>query len=192
LELSFNFSFLRTTPARKPRTECCCQPVVFIIAAIVVPPGEDNNAMTRDCFEPRYATLATHRERLLAQPATPPRFDATHRLIFAGRYARWNERRATLHETRHEPAGDIDIATANSQKALDPNRPIRGADMALGESDPFRSSISEAFPWGSAPGYRQRARAFDMPRTFLVEACTPPSLRAQIFSAQRERGSAAV
>ena len=24
---SFNFSFLRTTPARKPRTECCCQPV---------------------------------------------------------------------------------------------------------------------------------------------------------------------
>ena len=26
-------------------------PVAFIIAAIVVPPGEDNSAMTRDCFE---------------------------------------------------------------------------------------------------------------------------------------------
>src|SRR6202011_5784836 len=28
---------LRTTPARKPRTECCCQPVAFIIASIVAP-----------------------------------------------------------------------------------------------------------------------------------------------------------
>ena len=32
-------SFLRTTPARKPRTECCCHPVAFIIAAMVVPSG---------------------------------------------------------------------------------------------------------------------------------------------------------
>jgi hypothetical protein len=39
-ELSCNFSFLRTTPARKPRTECCCQPVSFIIAAIVIPGGD--------------------------------------------------------------------------------------------------------------------------------------------------------
>jgi hypothetical protein len=38
--LSFSFSFLRTTPARKPRTECCCQPVSFIIAAIVIPVGD--------------------------------------------------------------------------------------------------------------------------------------------------------
>src|ERR1700738_4081605 len=42
---------LRTTPARKPRTECCCQPVAFIIAAIVAPGGDCNIAMTRDCFE---------------------------------------------------------------------------------------------------------------------------------------------
>jgi hypothetical protein len=40
LELSLSFSFLRTTPARKPRTECCCQPVSFIIAAIVIPVGD--------------------------------------------------------------------------------------------------------------------------------------------------------
>jgi hypothetical protein len=43
---------LRTTPARKPRTECCCQPVAFIIAAIVVPVGNWSIAITRDCFEP--------------------------------------------------------------------------------------------------------------------------------------------
>jgi hypothetical protein len=30
-------SFLRTTPAKKPRTECCCHPVVFMMAAIVAP-----------------------------------------------------------------------------------------------------------------------------------------------------------
>src|SRR5207302_8036332 len=51
-ELRFSFSFLRTMPARKPRTECCCQPVAFIIAAIVVPVGDCSIAMTRDCFEP--------------------------------------------------------------------------------------------------------------------------------------------
>ena len=28
-------SFLRTTPARKPRTECCCHSVAAIIAAIM-------------------------------------------------------------------------------------------------------------------------------------------------------------
>jgi hypothetical protein len=32
-------SFLHTTPAKKPRTECCCHPVTFMIAAIVVPCG---------------------------------------------------------------------------------------------------------------------------------------------------------
>src|SRR6187455_2699606 len=52
LELSFSLSFLRTTPARKPRTECCCQPVAFIIAAMVVPSGDDSSATTRDCLEP--------------------------------------------------------------------------------------------------------------------------------------------
>jgi hypothetical protein len=48
---------LRTTPARKPRTECCCQPVVFIITAIVAPVGDCSIAMTRDCLEPGSAFL---------------------------------------------------------------------------------------------------------------------------------------
>src|SRR6516225_4721435 len=49
---SFSLRRLRTTPARKPRTECGCQLVAFIIAAIVAPAGECSMAMTRDCFEP--------------------------------------------------------------------------------------------------------------------------------------------
>ena len=51
VDASGSFIFLRTTPARKPRTECCCQPVVCIIAAIVVPDGDRSIAMTRACLE---------------------------------------------------------------------------------------------------------------------------------------------
>src|SRR5712671_1428876 len=43
-------SFLRTTPARKPRTECCCQSVAVMIAAIVVPVGIRSIAMMRACL----------------------------------------------------------------------------------------------------------------------------------------------
>src|SRR5215472_11049334 len=38
-ESSASWSFLRTTPAKNPRTECCCQPVAFMIAAMVAPSG---------------------------------------------------------------------------------------------------------------------------------------------------------
>src|SRR5258705_9201411 len=43
-------SFLRTTPARKPRTECCCQSVAAMIAAIVAPAGVRSIAMMRACL----------------------------------------------------------------------------------------------------------------------------------------------
>ena len=33
-------------------------------------------------------------------------------------------------EEKHEPASDIDTAVVDSLKALDPNRPIREADIA--------------------------------------------------------------
>src|SRR5258708_20897927 len=41
-------------------------------------------------------------------------------------------------EEKHEPASDIDTVTADSLKALDPNRPIREADMPTAADDvPF-------------------------------------------------------
>jgi hypothetical protein len=43
---------LRTTPARKPRTECDCQPVAFVSAAMVAPLGERSISMAADCFVP--------------------------------------------------------------------------------------------------------------------------------------------
>ena len=43
-------SFLRTTAAKKPRTECSCQPVAFMMAAIVVPLGCLSKARTASCW----------------------------------------------------------------------------------------------------------------------------------------------
>src|SRR5271170_7851956 len=52
-DVSAKPSFLRTTPAKNPRTECCCQPVAFIMSAIVVPVGSLSSARTASCLVPR-------------------------------------------------------------------------------------------------------------------------------------------
>src|ERR1700730_15838658 len=51
-------SFLRTTPAKKPRTECCCQPVAFMMAAIVVPLGCLSRARMASCLVSRRVEAA--------------------------------------------------------------------------------------------------------------------------------------
>ena len=51
-DVSVKPSFLRTTPAKKPRTECCCHPVAFMIAAIVAPLGCPSRARTASCLVP--------------------------------------------------------------------------------------------------------------------------------------------
>src|SRR6202171_3782605 len=44
-------SFFLTTPAKKPRTECCCQSVAAMIAAIVAPFGSYSIFSTADCLD---------------------------------------------------------------------------------------------------------------------------------------------
>ena len=44
-------SFLRTTPAKNPRTECDCQPVNSMMVAIVAPFGRRSSPSTRACLE---------------------------------------------------------------------------------------------------------------------------------------------
>src|SRR5689334_591166 len=51
-DVSVKPSFLRTTPAKKPRTECCCHPVAFMIAAIVAPLGCLSSPRTVSCLVP--------------------------------------------------------------------------------------------------------------------------------------------
>src|SRR5947209_20532837 len=48
---SLSPSFLRTTAARKPRTECGCQPVECMIVAIVAPLDRLNSPSASACFE---------------------------------------------------------------------------------------------------------------------------------------------
>src|SRR5271166_7039 len=45
-------------------------------------------------------------------------------------------------EEKHEPVSDIDTATVDSLKVLDPNRPIREADMSCWESQNGNYGIS--------------------------------------------------
>src|SRR5215510_4554268 len=53
----FNPSFLRTTPAKNPRTECGCQPVAFVTAATVAPRPCRSISITRACLESRASDL---------------------------------------------------------------------------------------------------------------------------------------
>ena len=51
-------------------------------------------------------------------------------------------------EEKHEPASDVDTALVDRLKALDPNRPIREADIRLSEraysgARALRSGMSE-------------------------------------------------
>src|SRR3984957_1881508 len=57
-ETRFSLSFFLTTPAKKPRTECCCQSVAFMIAAIVVPFGCRSIPSTASCFDEPLVDLA--------------------------------------------------------------------------------------------------------------------------------------
>jgi len=57
-ETKFNLSFFLTTPAKKPRTECCCQSVAFMIAGIVVPFGCRSIPSTVSCFDEAPVDLA--------------------------------------------------------------------------------------------------------------------------------------
>jgi hypothetical protein len=74
-------SFLRTTPARKPRTECCCQPVAAMMAAIVVP--------ARSCSIATICALLLPARVLASAPEAVStgtgRFDDLRLAVFTGR-----------------------------------------------------------------------------------------------------------
>src|SRR5674476_63215 len=60
-------SFLRTTPARKPRTECCCHPVAVTIAAIVTPEGVWSIATIRACLVSGRAVVFDEAGRIVSE-----------------------------------------------------------------------------------------------------------------------------
>src|SRR3954469_7390628 len=54
-ETRLSLSFLRTMPARKPRTECDCQPVADIMPEIVAPAGARSISTIRPALVPSRA-----------------------------------------------------------------------------------------------------------------------------------------
>src|SRR5436190_11985305 len=50
-----SFSFLRTVPARKPRTECFCQPLDLTSASSVVPFSWRSSFRSASCFDGVFA-----------------------------------------------------------------------------------------------------------------------------------------
>src|SRR4051794_36321303 len=59
-----NPSFLRTTPAKNPRTECCCQPVAVMMAAMDVPFGCFSKVRTASCLLPEWFEAVLFAETL--------------------------------------------------------------------------------------------------------------------------------
>src|SRR5258707_10264212 len=82
-ETRLRSSFFLTTPAKKPRTECCCQSVAFMIAAIVVPFGSYSILSTADCLDDEAA--AGFDEAAALVPAVG--FDRAGTALLAGRFA---------------------------------------------------------------------------------------------------------
>src|SRR6266851_2073743 len=95
-DVSVKPSFLRTTPAKKPRTECCCQPVAFMIAAIVVPFGSYSIFSTADCLDDEdtgdFADAAFVAAALVAAVG----FDRVGTLLLAGRFTLRDDLRAVV------------------------------------------------------------------------------------------------
>jgi hypothetical protein len=83
-DISLSLSRLRTTPAKKPCTECRCQAVACIIAAIVAPAGDCSIARTRDCFVPETGLFCFAALLLSGAFVAEPRCSDTVDIGFAG------------------------------------------------------------------------------------------------------------
>ena len=99
-------SFFLTTPAKKPRTECCCQSVAFMIAAIVVPFGSYSIFSTADCLDDEdggnFDKAAFETAALVAAVG----FDRAETLCLAGRFAVRDDLRAVFADF------DLDLLAA--------------------------------------------------------------------------------
>src|SRR6202044_1920910 len=86
-DASVRSSFFLTTPAKKPRTECCCQSVAFMIAAIVVPLGSRSIARTVACFDEAVVSFAAGFATVALAATASVGLNRTGRLFFIGRFA---------------------------------------------------------------------------------------------------------
>src|ERR1700730_16475007 len=95
-ETRFRSSFFLTTPAKKPRTECCCQSVAFMIAAMVVPLGSCSIFSTADCLDDEEAGDFDGTAFEVVAVDEAGGFDRTAAPLLAGRFAVRDDLRAVF------------------------------------------------------------------------------------------------
>src|SRR5712671_863127 len=103
-ETRLRSSFFLTTPAKKPRTECCCQPVAFMIAAIVVPFGSYSIFSTADCLDDEDAGDFADAAFVAAALVAAVGFDRARTLLLTGRF--------TLRDDLRAVVADFDLLVA--------------------------------------------------------------------------------
>src|SRR6202171_4207511 len=86
-EVRLRPSFFLTTPAKKPRTECCCQFVPLMMAPMVVPLGWRSIASTASCLEGEGADGFDDAAFDVAAVEEAAGFDRTESLLLAERLA---------------------------------------------------------------------------------------------------------
>src|ERR1700716_2870584 len=95
-ETRLRSSFFFTTPAKKPRTECCCQSVAFMMAAIVVPFGSYSIFSTVDCLDDEDAGDFDDAAFEAAALVAAVGFDRAEALLLAGCFAGRDDLRAVF------------------------------------------------------------------------------------------------
>jgi hypothetical protein len=151
---SLSASFLRTTAAKKPCTECGCQPVEVMIVAMVAPLGRRSSPSTRACFEYRLFLVMLYRwfpsilqAITIIHPETLVRW---HRAGFR-QYWRW---KSCPHGGRPQVGADLRALI----RRMSVDNPLWGAPRIHGELLKLGFEVSQS----SVAKY-------------MVKRCGPPS-----------------
>src|SRR5216684_4510273 len=127
-EIRLRASFFLTTPAKKPRTECCCQSVAFMIAAIVVPLGSRSIASTVSCLDDEDAGDFDDAPFKAAALVAAVDFDRVGTVLLTGRFVVRDDLRAVFADFDFDLLVAIWLSSGSataSCAATDTTPPIR-------------------------------------------------------------------
>src|SRR6202022_4463486 len=158
-ETRLRSSFFLTTPAKKPRTECCCQSVAFMIAAIVAPLGSCNIFSTVDCLDDEGAGDFDDAAFETAALVAAVGFDRVGTLLLAGCFTVRDDLRAVFADFDFDLLVAIWLSTGSTT-----------ASCAATDTAPPKGERGERREWkpvairGIADSAARRRLADDRPR----------------------------
>src|SRR3984893_17062675 len=160
-ETRLRSSFFLTTPAKKPRTECCCQSVAFMIAAIVVPFGSYSIFSTADCFDDEDAGDFDDAVFEAAALVAAVGFDRVGTLLLAGRFTVRDDLRAVFANFDFDllVAIWLSLGSMTASCAGTATSPRKLSSRAGGISRISKTNIlgdtTRSFPWGGRANCEQ-------------------------------------